>query len=360
MVRRKSVKKIKHKNSRSPRQVSKFRMNSPKKVNLTSLPPDIMYSISRYLTPIDRARLASTSKSIRANKNLIYEAPMENIEIVDSKDLKTYLNYFRYLVGENINFPKISININQSVGEILERWFINVIETLGEKKFKKISINIGYLYIDNYYLNSFDYKKYNNIKIHTIYMLDMDTAKNIPLLKALDDMNVERVIYKNNTYEDIDICKYLCKVKTVSIENIQNTIDFSSFGKRGSKTENICIRNSTLETHEYFSGMNCVYIDTNQPAVNINNIHTINYLVTRSLKEVNITNSYNIKNLIICTLDIGLPIFEFNPLNVVTNIHIVKPRNSYENRVVSYLEKNGFNVINEINPCKHPILDIFM
>lgn len=364
MVRRKSQKKsfrkTKRKNSRSPKRASNFRMKSPERVNLTTLPPDILYSISRSLTPRDRSRLVSTSKSTRANKSIIYQAPMEDIEITKYTDLKKYVNYFKFLVAENINFTKISINTHYSVNQadIFDKWFYDIIDVIGDNKFKKISINISYFYMDNNYTNTFDYDKYKNINIYSIYMLDIDTVKNITFLKALDGMNVDRILYQNIN-DDVDICKYLCKVKTVTVYSRGGDLDFSFFGKRGSKTENICIYNFTLDTHEYFSGMNCVFIDTIAPILNVNNIHNVKYLITKAGEEVNIKNSYNIKNLVVCALNKQFPMVELEPINMAANLHIIKPKNAFENRMVAYFEKNGINVIKETDPCNNPILNKF-
>lgn len=368
MVRRKSQKKSvrkpkrssKRKNSRTPKRVSKFRMGSPEKVNLTTLPPDILYSISRSLTPRDRSRLVSTSKSTRANKSIIYQAPMEDIEITTYTDLRKYINYLKFLVAENINFTKISINIDYPVNQadIFEKWFYDIIDVIGDNKFKKISINISYFHINNHHTITFDYDKYKNINIYSIYMLDIDTVKNINFLKALDGMNVDRILYQNIN-DDTNICKYLCKVKTVTIYNRGGDLDFSFFRKRGSKTENICIYNFNLDTHEYFSGMNCVFIDTIAPILNVNNIYNVKYLITKAGGEVNIKNSYNIKNLVMCFLNNQFPTFELEPINMATNLHITTPKNAFENRMVAYLKKNGINVIEETDPCNNPILKIF-
>ena len=405
MVRRKSQKKsvrkpkrsTKHKTSRNTTRVSKFRMGSPEKLNLTTLPPDILYSISRSLTPIDRSCLVSTSKSIRANKSIIYQDPIDIrelfkhkrlIKITNYSELNEYLNYLKFLVaydardkynygGANFNYGgnktlhcnTVIIHTDYSVNDatIIERWFQDIIDVVGEAFFTRLRINIGYFYMNNNYTITFDYDKYKRINIYSIYMLDIDTVKNINFLKALDGMNVDRILYKNIN-EDVNICKYLCKVKTVTIVSgtYFQRIDFSFFGRSGSKTKNICIYNFiNLRTYEYFSGMNCVHIYTNTPILNVNNINNIKYLITTSEEQINIKDSYNIENLSVCLLRktlryYGRHLSELDPIKMgVKNLHIIDDERRF-NFDLSYIEKNGINVIIEKDPCNNRILKKFI
>lgn len=337
--------------------------------NLTNLPEDVLYNISKSLNPVDRARLASTSKSTRSIKSSIHQAPMENIEINTVKKLKEHFNYLKYLMGENIPIQKMHIDIKYmvNVADVLDNWFTDVLNVIGEKNFKKINFHIEELYITEKYKNSFEYEKYKNIKIYTIYMVNIVTPNNINLLNGLEHMNIERVIYVNDKrVEDTDICKYLCKVKTVSMNHAEflpeSAIDFSYFGNKYSKTKNISIHNFNPNTLEYFSGMNCVYVSEKGENVVIENLHNVKYVLTHCKEEVIIRNSSNINNIIMCVSDRGrevFPLFDLNPVNVADNIHILNPVNAFQNRMVSYLVKNGVNVIPEQSPCMHPQFELF-
>lgn len=385
---RKPSSRLVKKSSRKPSNKSKFRMNSRvtpyfkaitpsrsvEKVDLNSLPQDILYSISKSLRPIDRTRLASVSKSTRKSKINIHEAPMDNIDINKISELTEYLNYFKYIINENINIPKITMNIKYSINETLwlsttdkiGQWFIDILKTIGDENFKKIRFNISELLINEKYVNLFEYDKYKNIYIDTIYMVDIDTSKNINFLSNLEFMNIKRVICTNDRHEDVDICKYLCKVKTVSLVHgnylPESNMDFSYFGNKDSKTINIHIYNFTQITLEYFSGMNCVYVGENGPEVLVNNLHNVKYLIAHSKKEIMVRNSSNIENLTLCVVNRGIekfPIFYFNPAKAAENIHLLEPGNEFENRMVDYLVKNGVNVIKEKSPCNNPLFDLF-
>lgn len=198
-------------------------------------------------------------------------------------------------------------------------------------------------------------------------MTDLNTYENSRFLETFGDMNIDKVICVNEVYEDIEICQYLCKVKTVKLIHSPNLpesgMNFSYFSDRGSKTKNIAIINYTQDTLRHFSGMNCVYIrDVDGMPAGVFDLHDVKNLIVNSTREVFIRNSSNIKNLIVCTSNRGIstfPMLNLKPSTVAENIHLLRANNEAESRVVQWFVDKGVNVIEEDNPCYNPTRDIF-
>jgi len=395
-VNRKGSRKVSRKvQNKGSRKVGSFRMNTGMRetphikalrrsgsvahkvdLNLSNLPDDIVYTISKSLTPRDRSRLASTSKSTRSIRRSIHEAPMTQLEFNDNNDMKQYLKYLRYLLAENIPISKSTINIKISVNSApeIEKWLNEAVKLLSLTDFNKITINIDELMVDKKYINSFEYDKFKNIHIRTIYMVDIDTTDNRIFLRSFDGMKIDRVIYSNDylDYQDNQICQYLCKVETVKMIHSQrlplSRMNFSYFGDKDSKTRNISIINYNQDTLRYFSGMNCVQVSNpNGQRCNVADLNDVNYLLLTSKHEFVISDSFNINHLITCVFNKGYidkyPLLEFYTIkdirNVIKNIHLPTYKNEAEYKVVEFFSDKGVNVIEESNPCFNPVYDIF-
>lgn len=392
MVRKSPKKSVRttKKSRKGSRRISRYRMNSSHKVRespyfkaikrsgsvarrvdlkLSTLPEDVLYNISRSLTPRDRSRLVSTSKSIRAQSRSIHEASMPVADFKDIDDMKEYLNYFKYLMAENIPFSKMTVNVKPYLNNPfkIEKWLNDTLNALSTKNFNKLTINLGEIMLNRNYINSFDYSKFKNIYIRTIYMTDLNTHENSRFLDSFGDINIDKVICVNEEYEDVDICQYLCKVKTVKLIHStklpESGMNFSYFGDKGSKTKNISITNYTQDTLRYFSGMNCVYVrDVDDTPAVVFDLHNVNNLIVNSAREVFIRNSSNIKHLIVCTSNRGIstfPMLNLKPPTVAENIHLLRANNEAESRVVQWFVDKGVNVIEEDNPCYNPTREIF-
>lgn len=393
MVRKspkKSIRTSKKSRKGSRRRISRYRMNSSDKVRespyfkaikksgsvaprvdlkLSTLPEDVLYSISRSLTPRDRSRLVSTSKSIRAQSRSIHEASMPVADFKNIDDMKEYLNYFKYLMAENIPLSKMTINVRTYLNnpDKIEKWLDDTLNVLSTKNFNKLTINLGEIMLYKNYINSYDYSKFKNIHIRTIYMIDLNTYDNSRFLGSFGDMNIDKVICVNEEYEDTEICQYLCKVKTVKLIHSPNLpesgMNFSYFSSRESKTKNIAIINYTQDTLRHFSGMNCVYVkDVDDTPAVVFDLDNVNNLIVNSTREVFIRNSSNIKNLIVCTSNRGIsnfPMLNLKPPTVAKNIHLLRASNEAEDNVVQWFVDKGVKVIEEDNPCYNPTRDIF-